>query len=342
MLDNLRIQVLRCSSTKPPPINGKTQEMNGVTSTLIDLAEAAYVLDAQDSDWLHRVVAASSPLLDRGMGVVGGFYSLPCDGIEAALQQLHVRGASEHCAIRLARLAAEIAPSSARPYACMTLSEAMGEPAELARCGAEHRDCAEDALGLWVRDSDGRGAFILAPLVQRTVLSSQVRRRWQVAGAHLATGFRVRRALKKGSEGVLSKVERGSSMCAAVQALRRAAVLADWTREPAREAETDAPMQLWKNLLHGDCSMLDCFDAGSRRYILSTCRRPGVKDPHGLTKRERDVTALAVCGESGKLIGHQLGLSTPRVSELLHDVMRKLRVHTQAELVAKMRRLGLN
>lgn len=316
--------------------------MDHVTSTLIDLVEAAYVLDAQDADWLHRVVAAGSPLLDRGLGVVGGFYSLPCDGIEAKPQPLHVRGASEHCAIRLARLAAEIAPSSAQPYACMTLSEAMGERAGLVGCGAEHSDCAEDALGFWARDSDGHGMFILAPLDRRTVLSSQVRRRWQVAGAHLATGFRLRRALNKGSEGVPSDVERGSAMHAAIQVLRREALIADRTREPASDADTGAALQFWKNLVHGDCSTLDWFDAGSRRYILSTCTRPGVKDPHGLNKRERDVTALAVCGESGKIIGHELGLSSPRVSELLHDVMRKLRVHTQAELVAKVRRLGLH
>ncbi|MBW2552410.1 MAG: helix-turn-helix transcriptional regulator, partial [Deltaproteobacteria bacterium] len=52
-------------------------------------------------------------------------------------------------------------------------------------------------------------------------------------------------------------------------------------------------------------------------------------------------SAYAALGESGKLIGYRLGISTSRVSAVLKDAMRKLRVHTQAELVEKMRGLGV-
>lgn len=87
--------------------------------------------------------------------------------------------------------------------------------------------------------------------------------------------------------------------------------------------------------------MVDWFESGSRRFILVVPNPTGMCDPHRLTKRETEVATYAVLGETGKLIGFRLGLSTSRVSSVLHDAMRKLRVRTQAELVAKLRPLGL-
>lgn len=87
--------------------------------------------------------------------------------------------------------------------------------------------------------------------------------------------------------------------------------------------------------------MVDWFESGSRRFILAVPNPAGVSDPHRLTKRETEVASYAGLGETGKLIGLRLGLSTSRVSGVLHDAMRKLRVHTQAELVGKLRSLGV-
>lgn len=337
------MQVWDRGSTKPPADRGKKLKMDHVTSTLINLAEAAYDMDAQDADWLTRIVAAGFPLLDRGLGVLGGFYTRPVDGGAPKLQQLHLAACSKESAVRLAGVAARIPQPGALPYRCMTLSEAMGESEELATAvGVQHNDSAKDALVLWVMNPDGLGAFILAPLFERTVLTAPTRHRWRMVGAHLSTGFHLRRALRKKDEGAQSDDKRGTEACEAIQALRRAAVLADRTRGPSRKADSDAALRLWENLVDGHCSLLDGFDSDTRRFVLATCKRPGVKDPHGLTRREHEVTALAAQGESGKLIGYHLGLSSSRVSELLHDAMRKLRVHTQAELVAKVSRLGLH
>lgn len=316
--------------------------MDDATVTLIDLAEAAYDLDARDADWLPRVVSSGFLLLDHGLGVVGAIYRRPVDGGGPRLQQLHLAAGSAKCAIRLAQLAARIAQPGTVPYACMTLSEATSESDELAAANeAQLADCANDAFGLWAMDSDGCGVFIIAPLFERATLTARSRHRWEMVGAHVSTGFRLRRALKNVNGDVESKTERGTEACEAIQALRRAAVLADCAHGPAHKADSDAAVQLSKNLVDGHCSMLDWFDLDTRRFFVATCKRAGVKDPHGLTGRERDVTALAVLGASGKRIGYHLGLSTSRVSELLRNAMRKLRVHTQAELVAKVPRLGL-
>jgi DNA-binding CsgD family transcriptional regulator len=52
------------------------------------------------------------------------------------------------------------------------------------------------------------------------------------------------------------------------------------------------------------------------------------------------VATYTALGESQKLIGYRLGLSSARVSTLLRDTMRKLRASTLLELVAMIRHLG--
>jgi DNA-binding CsgD family transcriptional regulator len=204
---------------------------------------------------------------------------------------------------------------------------------------ASHHACAKDALCLWAADARGGGAFIVAPLHERMTLAGHVRHRWQVVGTHLAIGFRLRHALTKLDAGGLPKLEAPRQEIKASRTLRNAAVVVDGAGGRMSEADEGMALRLWQSLAGGGCSLLDLFDVGGRRYVIAVCNPPGVNDPHRLTKREAEVAEYAALGESGKQIGFRLGLSTSRVSGVLHDVKRKLRVHTQAELVNKMRRL---
>jgi DNA-binding CsgD family transcriptional regulator len=119
-----------------------------------------------------------------------------------------------------------------------------------------------------------------------------------------------------------------------------AAKRVDRARGKLRKTDPDSAMRIWKSLVDGRWSMVDWFDSDQRRFVLAIRNPPGISDPHGLTKREAQVATYAALGESGKLIGYRLGLSTSRVSALLNDSMRKLRVRTQAELVIKLKALG--
>lgn len=305
--------------------------MDRATSTLIDLAEAAYDLDLPDSEWLPSIIDAGLPLLDHGLGVAGGIYSRPGDGTEATLHQLHVAGGSRRSAIRLARIAVHVPHSRAYPGVCNTLSEASGEPCALRRAPEERR--ATDALGLWAFDSFGMAAFIIAPVRERTTMCGSTRIQWRKVGAHLNAGFRLRHAL-------VTPDEHAHEPQAAKRALREAAVRADRTHHSSAKRDQLASLRIWADLVEGRCTMVDRFESGSRRFVLATCNPPGTSDPHRLTRREAEVATRAASGETGKLIGWELGLSRSRVSGLLHDVMRKLRVRTQAELVEKMRALG--
>ena len=316
--------------------------MDRVTTTLIDLAEAAYDFESRDSEWLPGILASGRPLLDHGLGVAGGIFARSRDGRETVLRELHLIAVHERCARRLARIAADIPHAEARSGICMTLSEAVGETHALASVGwASHGGRARDALGLWATDASGAGVFIIAPLSEPTKLSTSVRRRWQMVGTHVSAGFRLRRALIGATNPSATVRGRKSVRSDARRALRDAAVLVDRTRGRSRRRDGETALRLWHDVVEGRCSMVDWFESGSRRFILVVPNPAGMCDPHRLTKRENEVATYAVLGETGKLIGLRLGLSTSRVSSVLHDAMRKLRVHTQAELVAKLRPLGV-
>lgn len=339
--------------------------MDRITSAVIDLAEASYDLDVTDSDWLPRVMEAGLPVLDHGLGVAGGLYTRPPGGGDVTLDRLHVEAGPPDFAIRQARVSAEcpadIQRACTRPGICTTLSEVAGEKhAYAVECWTRHHDYSKDALGLSAVDPDGQGALIVSPLSERTTLTGHVRHRWQMVGAHLATGFRLRRALKKAAEQPLpttdlphdaeALLDPGSLQVKeavgpaqeteATESLRDAALLIDRARGRMRKTDPDEALTTWRSLVEGRWSMVDWFDSDSRRFVLAIRNPPGIHDPHGLTEREGQVATYAALGESGKLIGYRLGLSPSRVSALLHDAMRKLRVQTQAELVERMRGLG--
>ena len=52
-----------------------------------------------------------------------------------------------------------------------------------------------------------------------------------------------------------------------------------------------------------------------------------------LTRREREIMELVVAGEASKTIGKKLGISPKTVDIHRANIMKKLNVHTIAELV---------
>ena len=311
--------------------------MDHATSTLIDLAEAAYDLEVRDAEWLPRVVSAGLTLLDHGLGVAGGIYTRSRDGGEVTLDHFCVAGGPDECMRRLARVAIEIQQTCAHPGICTTLSEAAGDEYARAVATWSGDPCARDALGLWAVHDDGHGAFVIAPLLERTTLSSRMRCRWRMVASHLTSGFRLRRALEKLDDDGSSTSRLPYKDFEAAGAMRDTAVVVDRVHGRTHSGHEAIALELWKDLVAGRWSLLDWFESDGRRYVLAIRNAPGVRDPHRLTTREAQVATHAAAGESGKIIGRNLGISTSRVSRLLHDAKRKLRVSTQAELVNMVR-----
>jgi DNA-binding CsgD family transcriptional regulator len=221
-----------------------------------------------------------------------------------------------------------------------------------------HFDFAKDGLGISTFDPSGHGIYLIAPLPKVTTLSERSRDRFQMLAAHFGAGYRLRLALEEaGSDPATDLPHRAEVIIdpkgfrvvgaegkaksrGARAALRDAAIQADRSRGPMRESDPEKALELWKALVRGRWSTVDWFDSDGRRFILGLPNAPNANDPRGLTEREHQVVAYALSGQTNKLVAYQLGLSTGRVSTLMGSAMRKLGMHTRAQLIKKFRDFG--
>lgn len=310
--------------------------MDRVTSALIKLTEAAYDLDAPDSEWLLEILHAGLPFLDFGLGVAGAICSLSIDRSTTIIHELHATGSDPACAAHMTRVT--MAMPQWWETDCMSAALSAVSPAALAL--VEHEG-AKDALALRAPGSRDANVFVVAPLGEHTTLSRRDRHRWRLAGAELRSGYRLRLALA-GLDNPAAARTRSPQDAKRRRSLRDAAIVADRGRARALRRNTETAASLWMDLVKGRSSLVDSFEFGSRRFFLATRSPPGVRDPRGLTGREQEVVVLAAAGESGKLIAAKLGLSRPRVSEVLRSGMRKLSVDTRAALIERAKGLGLH
>jgi DNA-binding CsgD family transcriptional regulator len=219
-------------------------------------------------------------------------------------------------------------------------------------------EVCKDVLLVTATDPQGRGFYIASHLPQATKLTEPQRARWQMLGAHLAAGFRLRQGV--GDEGVIQSSDlprRAEAIldptsfrvmdlsgrakdAGAAKKLREMAVQVDRARGRLRKSDPEESLATWWALLHGRWSLVDWFDTDGRRYVLGHANPPNVSDPRGLTGREAQVVTYAALGESQKMISYRIGVSDSTISRALDSAMKKLRVKTQAQLVERMRGLS--
>lgn len=332
------------------------------TEATIGIAEAAYDLSAADADWFPRVLAATVPLLDRGLGVTGLVGKQPDGGQPIIPEAMHVASGAQDFPSKLMRAMAELPRSSVMRQlraGIGVLSEVTAEDPLFLDAWRRHIDYAADGIGLTAMDPNGRMIHMVAPTTNTIVLTDTERQRWRMLAAHLSAGLRLRGRLRRPSSassqdtglpfgaeavfdaGSLSLADASGSAKAkdSVTAMREAAVRVDRARGRLRRDDPDEALSLWWALLRGKWSMVEWFDTDERRYVLAIPNPPSVKDPRGLTKRESQVVAFAVLGENHKMIAYRLGISRSTVTRTLRAAMRKFNVKTHAELVAKLRAL---
>jgi DNA-binding CsgD family transcriptional regulator len=330
----------------------------------ITMTEAAYDLGVAEADWFPKVIDAAAVLLDHGLGVAGLAGTKPGGSAPMQVEELYIATGPDDFPVRLMQALAELPPDRVRQAAysgIQVLSELNAEEPQFLDAWRRHIDYAKDGVGVTALDPNGRGVHIIAPVPESTSLSRADRNRWQMLAAHLCSGLRLRGALSdsrsgSGSEteslpcgadavldansfGVTQAVE-DAQQPDAIQALHEAAIRMDRARGPLRRDDPQKALEIWWALLRGRWSMVEWFDTDDRRYMLAVPNAPRVMDPRGLTKRESQVVAYAALGDSHKLIAYRLGISRTRVSGALGSAMRKLKVKTQAQLVAKLHALA--
>lgn len=337
--------------------------MEKLDSTIIDFTEAAYDLEISDEEWLPTVLKRGLCVLDRGLGVAGVEYGRPPDEGPIQLLRIHVAsGRADFPELHTAALAAtppEALRDQARSGQATTMSESTKEHPDALASYTSHVDYCKDVFGITAVDSTGAGVAIVAPLDEVKTLSPPEAQRWQMLAAHLDAGHRLRRGLAR--QGVDDEVETPLPYNAeaifdarsfrisdavgvakertATKKLREAAIAMDRARGKLRKEDPEKALEIWRALVQGRWSKVDWFDTDGRRFIVAIPNSPDVRDPRGLTARERQVFTYAAMGQTNKMISYRLGLSRSRVSLLLRNAMRKLGVKTRAHLVTKVREL---
>ena len=342
--------------------------MDPVTPYAIDITESAYDLDKSASTWLQDLIEVGAPILDHGPGVFGFEFVRPPPGSGGAgvvISNTHLRSLPADFPDRLGALMNSLSPELVQMIASPGYAgtwrgliedqpEAEGLPVE--KLGYQ------DIFAIVAVDPNGIGVEIVAPLNEVTRLPSRSQERWQMLGAHIATAYRLRQALK-GPAGSSPLVRTGlpheaeavfdpkgfrivdsvgpAKDASASDLLREAARGIDRARGKLRREDPQEALETWKALVDGRWSLVDWFDSDRRRFILAMPNPPEVRDPRGLSEQECQVVTYAMLGETNKLIAYRTGLSPPRVSALLKSAMHKLGAKSKAELVRMLHALGM-
>lgn len=155
--------------------------------------------------------------------------------------------------------------------------------------------------------------------------------------AHLASVWRLRKrlsaddAFQENVEAVFApggalKEARGQARSKSLSARLRALVLA---REKALHGSSVA---LWPALLDGRYTIADRFERSGERYVVAFRNDTTAAPLNRLTPLERTVVEGIGNGVMEKVLAIDLGLSVPRVSNLLSGALRKLRLASAIEL----------
>ena len=340
--------------------------MDHITAHAIDLIEAAYDLEKPDSEWLPNLLDVGAPVLDHGLGVAADEFVMTHqgEGAEVLTGELHMRSLPPDFPDRVA---ATVGAASPELLAATNIDGFASTWTEAAKDFPEEAEQAlrtmgyPDLLGMHAIDPGGVGIRIIAPLPKATKLTPRSRERWKMLGAHIASGYRLRRALAAmglasqahptglplEAEAVLDAqgfrivdAVGPAKQANAVSVLRRAARIVDRSRGPMRVNDPQRALDVWTALVGGRWSIVDWFDTDGRRFVLAMPNSPGVGDPRGLTEQECQVVSYIVRGDTSKLVAYRLGLSPARVSGLLKSAMHKLGVKSSAGLAQKLRALG--
>lgn len=341
--------------------------MNAETRAAIDLVESAYDLQACADAWLPGLLQAGRGVLDHGLGCAAAIWAGASDEGEPLITQMCVDSADSDLGVRFARAARDVGPElqeqtqAARNGGVRVLSDCKGPRPVIHSALTRHVGC-EDILGIWAVDQNLHGVGINMPSPHRIDLHPRIRRRWQMLAVHIQTGYRLRRQFGRTvdeprtpatdipdqAEVVLDPTRfavvdaKGEANRSDIrQQIQDAVVRQDRARAQRGECDADEALRMWTSLVRGRWSLVDWFDRDGRRFVLAIPNAPNVADPRGLSEREYQVAMSASLGESRKVTAYRLGLSQSYVSAILSSAMQKLRVKTQAQLVARMRALPI-
>jgi DNA-binding CsgD family transcriptional regulator len=318
---------------------------------VIGAVEACYASRADEGAWLDGILAALEPL-DQGLGLYAQIFRWSPAGAWS-LERSVVKGAFPAEALVEVASRNRVMPRDMlqRIYA-PGVGYALRREPQLRQIGADLFRGAgmDDAVGAIASEPDGRSVLVAIPIRSGgRYLPPRTLHQLTLLSAHLGSGLRLRRALgvadghgsAREAEAVLDP--KGRALDAHGEAKERsgrerlseAAHRMEQARGRLRRADPDEALRLWQGLVHGTWSLVDCYDADGKRYLIARRNEPGVTDPLALTPRERAVLAFAAMGHQNKYIAYLLGLPDATVSNCLAGAQRKLKVESRSELICR-------
>lgn len=335
--------------------------MTAPIPAVIDLTEFVYDLDVPREDWVPALLEAGLPVFDQGHGVVATTYFRPPEAGPPVPTKFFLGSGPNDLIERLFIGSYEADDETLRDINRSGVVTTLSEEAHRVPGGLETFEQyirpAKDLLAITAVDPNGVGLSLAIMLPEVTKLTGKERELWKMIGAHLVSGFRLRQSLEEARNAMRAKTSLPNNAEAVLdpkqfriaeavgraanantgEFIREAARLIDRARGRLRKQDPEEALEIWRALVDGRWSMVDWFDTDGRRFVLAHPNPPNLRDPRGLTERERQVATYACLGETNKLISYRLGISQAQVSSTLKSAMLKLGVKTRPQLVEKLR-----
>lgn len=315
-------------------------------SDFIRIVEAAHNTEDAGSDegWLRGLLAAISPTLNQGFGVLGWYHDLRELPATPKLAVLDVPVAViERLAQHASNLDGDVLRNAMTSGPVITLRSSLGAAIVDRLVHAAAADEIVDSLGLYCVDTDSHIMGIAAHSPRVVNLTRRDLLRWQRIVAHLTAGFRLRRR-RGATEAVLApsgKIVHAEGAAASPRArelLRAAAV--DFDRARMRGRDADEALDLHRAMIAGRWTLVDTFERDGKRYLIARHNAPASTPIPELTVRETQVAVFTAVGHPNKMIAYELGLSESSIATYLRRALVKLRLPDRLALAARVSFIG--
>jgi DNA-binding CsgD family transcriptional regulator len=307
--------------------------------SLSELAQACYSLDGSDRVWLDGILSAMRPVLDLGLGVAAWTLrpgQLCADELPLGVDP-EIGRALVHTWVTWPQDDVWRAVCGRRAHSvCERLGRTAGM--DLAADGMALKQIGVSDLGVITAiEASIAGVVLAAPSRQVMKTRRDVAARLERMGAHMLSGFRLRRALTT-VEAVLDpggKLLDASNEARAPEqrdALRAAVKAFDRACSSRSASDPDGALESWQALVSGRWSLVESFESDGRRYLVARPNPPETMERTALSPLEAHALVLRAQSASYKLIGYELGLSLAAAQQLVASGCKKLGVLRETEL----------
>jgi DNA-binding NarL/FixJ family response regulator len=319
-----------------------------IVSSLVDVVERAYDVDAPALSWLEGIRLSADKSFGGHLAVQAYTFQLAGNG---DFRLLDLSSEPEWADALRANHAAAGPALIKRLYLG-------GRPVSSLRSALRPDDGplytqivrlgVGDALGVTGIDPTGYGCTLHFLERTRSSLSRAAQQGLTRIAAHLASARRLRETIDhagatgdvvQGADAVLSAdgsvqhAEREARSIESRAALREAVRRMERARRRSIRADPETALGLWRAMVDGRWSLLERFESGGRRILVAHRNDPASRPSHVLSELERKTVALLAVGHSQKLCAYELGRAESTIHDVAASAMTKMGVASRAALV---------